>query len=72
MLRAVIRVRAYWVIGGWVLLQLVMLMSQPDDHVAYMAHVGGLIAGAVLFLALRPTGVRLFECLEQPDEAAAN
>jgi len=69
-LRAVVRVRAYWVIGGWVLLQLYFLGARADDGVAYGAHIGGLVAGAVLFFLLRPAGVNLFECVEQPSEAA--
>jgi membrane associated rhomboid family serine protease len=69
-LRAVIRVRAYWAIGGWVVLQLYQLAGQPDDGVAYMAHVGGLIAGAVLFLVMRPASVQLLDCIEQPGEEA--
>ena len=69
-LRAIIRVRAYWVIGGWALLQLILLANQTDDGVAYLAHVGGLVAGAVLFLIMRPSGVPLFECREQEGEEA--
>jgi len=68
-LRVVVRVRAYWVIGGWVLLQLYFLASSTDDGVAYGAHVGGLIAGTGLFYLLRPHGLELFECMEQPGEA---
>jgi membrane associated rhomboid family serine protease len=69
-LRAVVRVRSYWVIGGWGLLQLFSLrIADKDDGVAYMAHVGGFIAGALLFYLLRPTGVRLFECMGQGPEA---
>jgi membrane associated rhomboid family serine protease len=70
-LRTVIRVKAYWVIGGWVVLQLLQIASQASDDVAYTAHVGGLIAGAVLFLVMRPAGVHLFECVEQPGEEGA-
>jgi membrane associated rhomboid family serine protease len=64
-LRIVVRVRAYWVIGGWILLQLYQIASHADDGVAYVAHGGGLIAGALLFLAMRPAGVHLFECIEE-------
>jgi len=67
-LRMVVRVPAYCVIGGWVLLQLYQIANQASDGVAYVAHGGGLIAGAVLFLIMRPAGVRLFECDEQPGE----
>jgi rhomboid family protein len=70
-LRFVVRVRAYWVIGGWVLLQLYQIANQTNDGVAYVAHGGGLIAGALLFLLLRPAGVHLFECVEQPEETGA-
>lgn len=69
-LRVVVRVRAYWVIGGWVLLQLVLLASEKDDNVAYLAHIGGLVAGVGLFLILRPPGVKLFQCVEQSDDPA--
>jgi membrane associated rhomboid family serine protease len=62
-LRVIVRLRAYWVIGGWAVLQVVSLAGQVDDGVAYIAHLGGLAAGAGLFMAMRPAGVRLFECL---------
>jgi membrane associated rhomboid family serine protease len=67
-LRAVVRVRAYWVIGGWILLQLFYFGSQTKDGVAYGAHIGGLLAGAALFWLIRPRTVALFECMEQPGE----
>jgi membrane associated rhomboid family serine protease len=70
-LRVVVRVRAYWVIGGWVLLQLYLLANRTNDDVAYIAHVGGLVAGAALFVVLRPAGVQLLECIEEPPEGAA-
>jgi membrane associated rhomboid family serine protease len=67
-LRFVVRVRAYWVIGGWVLLQLFQIANQTQDGVAYIAHAGGLVAGAILFLLMRPAGVHLLECVEQQGE----
>jgi membrane associated rhomboid family serine protease len=70
-LRMIIRVRAYWVIGGWIVLQLVYIASQTQDGVAYSAHGAGLVAGALLFLLLRPAGVPLLQCVEQPGEGAA-
>jgi membrane associated rhomboid family serine protease len=69
-LRIIVRVRAYWVIGAWVLLQLYQIASQTNDGVAYVAHGGGLIAGALLFLILRPSGVHLFDCVEEGAAAA--
>jgi membrane associated rhomboid family serine protease len=70
-LRVVVRVRAYWVIGGWALLQLYLLANRTNDDVAYIAHVGGLVAGAALFLVLRPAGVQLLECIEEPQQNSA-
>ncbi len=70
-LRVVIRVRAYWVIGGWILLQLFYFGSQTNDGVAYGAHLGGLVAGAALFWLMRPRTVELFECIERAGEEGA-
>jgi rhomboid family protein len=71
-LRMVVRVRAYWAIGGWVVLQLFYIVSQANDGVAYSAHGAGLVAGALLFLVMRPAGVQLLECVEQPGEEQAS
>jgi membrane associated rhomboid family serine protease len=59
-----LRLRAYWIIGGWAIWQFVEVASQEQDGIAYSAHVGGLITGAVLFYFMRPRGVALFECVE--------
>jgi membrane associated rhomboid family serine protease len=67
--RVFVRVRAVWVIGGWAVLQLLSLAAAGQDNdVAYMAHVGGFLAGAGLFFVLRPASVRLFECIRQGPE----
>ena len=65
MFRVIVRIRAYWVIGVWILLQLVQIATQVNDGVAYMAHAGGLVAGAILFLIMKPAEVQLFECMEE-------
>ena len=60
-----VRLKAMWVIGLWVVLQLFDLMyAYGEDEVAYSAHFGGLVAGAVLFFVLRPSNIGLFECVE--------
>jgi len=59
-----LRIRAYWVIGGWAILQFFEVANRAHDGVAYWAHVGGLLTGAVLFVWMRPAGVRLFECVD--------
>jgi membrane associated rhomboid family serine protease len=65
-----VRVRAFWVIGGWALWQVIEVASRTQDGVAYWAHVGGLTTGAILFVLMRPPGVTLFECA-QPEQVAA-
>jgi membrane associated rhomboid family serine protease len=57
-----LHLRAYWIIGGWAIFQILEVSSRAEDNVAYWAHVGGLITGAILFIVMRPPGVRLFDC----------
>lgn len=59
-----LRLRAYWIIGFWAIWQVVEAASQEQDGIAYSAHIGGLITGAVLFYFMRPPGIALFECVE--------
>jgi membrane associated rhomboid family serine protease len=58
-----LRIRAYWVIGSWALWQVIEASVRQQDGVAYWAHVGGLVSGAVLFAVMRPAGVKLFDCV---------
>lgn len=67
----VVRLDAFWVLGGWVGIQFWQISVQTQDEVAYMAHVGGLIAGAAMFALLRRRAVRLFECIRRSEEPAA-
>ena len=62
----IVRIDAYWVIGAWVLFQLGAIALGDDDGVAYAAHIGGLVAGSVLFALMRPAGIELFQCLDKP------
>ena len=62
----IVRIDAYWVIGAWVLFQLGAIALADDDGVAYAAHIGGLVAGSVLFALMRPAGIELFQCLDEP------
>lgn len=51
-----------WVaLGIWIAVQFYNVAVQPGDNVAWWAHVGGLIAGAVLVLVFRRPGVTLFD-----------
>jgi membrane associated rhomboid family serine protease len=56
-----LRISAAWVLGLWVATQFVMIFIAPNDQVAWWAHVGGLVAGAILVLFMRRPGVQLFD-----------
>jgi len=62
-----LRLSAYWVVGAFVIMQFINLGSASASEVAYWCHIGGMAAGAVLLLLLRPDGVKLFECMH-PDQ----
>jgi membrane associated rhomboid family serine protease len=55
-----LRISAAFVLGFWILTQLVMVMMPEVGPVAWWAHIGGLIAGAVLLPFFRRPGVALF------------
>jgi membrane associated rhomboid family serine protease len=56
-----LKISAAWVLGVWVATQLVMVLLNQADQVAWWAHVGGMVAGGILVLFLRRPGVRLFD-----------
>ena len=58
-----IGVHAMYFIGLWIALQLWNAASQSNDDVAYWDHVGGIVAGVALILVMRPSGLKLFECM---------
>jgi membrane associated rhomboid family serine protease len=71
-IRPVVRLDAFWVLGAWILMQFWSISVQTQDDVAYMAHVGGLVSGAALFPLLRYRAVRLFECFRLAEEQPAS
>ena len=56
-----LRISAAFALGAWMLMQIVMLVLPQGDHVAWWAHIGGVLAGAVLVLFMRRPGVPLFD-----------
>lgn len=58
-LRIPVRLPAIWVLGGWIVLQLVSLGGTSDDAqaTAWWAHIGGFAAGALLVFPLRKHAV---------------
>ena len=57
-----VRLKAMWVLGFWVVWQIVSVMlPQAGGNTAWWAHIGGLVAGAILIILMRRPGVRLFD-----------
>lgn len=54
-----------WVIAV-VLLHVALGWVWPVEGIAWWAHMGGLLAGALLIIPLRPAGVRLFQPSPRP------
>jgi membrane associated rhomboid family serine protease len=67
-----LRISAFWVIGAFVLTQLWNLEATGKSDVAYWCHLGGMLAGAVLFPIMRRPGVQLFECVRMPNYPAVD
>jgi membrane associated rhomboid family serine protease len=59
--RIPIRITAAWALGIWILAQFANLFFASEEAVAWWAHLGGLLAGAVLILVMRRRGVVLFD-----------
>jgi membrane associated rhomboid family serine protease len=57
-----VEVQAFWVIGIFIASQIWAAATMTASDVAYLDHIGGFIAGALLFIVLRPSDVRLFDC----------
>ena len=56
-----LRISAAWALGFWAGLQVVNAFAASGNNVAWWAHVGGLVSGALLILFMRRPGVRLFD-----------
>jgi len=58
-----LRISAYWIIGVFIAIQFINLGAATKSDVAWWCHVGGMLAGAVLFPLMKQPGVKLFECI---------
>lgn len=56
-----LRITAGLALGVWVAMQVAMLLMPDGSPVAWWAHIGGLITGAVLIVFMRRPGVQLFD-----------
>jgi membrane associated rhomboid family serine protease len=60
--RLPLRLRAFWIIGAWIVFQAGnALLAGGASQVAWWAHVGGFLTGAILVAALKRPDVRLFD-----------
>lgn len=56
-----LRISAALALGAWIATQIIMVLLPQVGPVAWWAHIGGLIAGAVLIPFLKRPGVALFD-----------
>jgi membrane associated rhomboid family serine protease len=56
-----LKISAAWVLGVWVATQVAMVLINQSDQVAWWAHIGGVVTGAILVLFMRRPGVPLFD-----------
>jgi len=59
--RIPLRIPAFVVLALWILLQFAMLFLDEENQISWAAHVGGIIAGAVLVMILRRRDVPLLD-----------
>ncbi len=59
--RIPIRITAAWALGIWIVVQVGSIFFEGEESIAWWAHIGGLLAGAVLILFMRRRGVILFD-----------
>jgi len=59
--RIPIKLRAYWVLGLYLVFNLVMVYARKMDNVAWWAHIGGFGAGLVLVFLMRRPEIGLFK-----------
>ena len=59
-----ISLASYWVLGFWALSQVWHVFSLDKSDTAWWAHVGGLAAGALLIVVMRPPGVAAVPVLQ--------
>lgn len=60
--RIPLRIPALWALGFWVVLQIFSLLTAlEDENTAWWAHIGGMIAGAILIVFMRRRNVPLFD-----------
>ncbi|WP_417711293.1 rhomboid family intramembrane serine protease [Roseibium aggregatum] len=59
--RIPLRLSAVWLLGGWIVYQIVNAVIASDSDIAWIAHIGGMASGALLIVFFRRRGVPLFD-----------
>ena len=54
-------INAIWCLGAWVAFQIFQLITNSESQVSWIAHVGGIAAGALLVVLLKHKHVPLFD-----------
>jgi membrane associated rhomboid family serine protease len=56
-----LRLRAFWIIGAWIVFQAGNALLAGEAQIAWWAHVGGFLTGAALVAPLKRRDVKLFD-----------
>ena len=59
--RIPLRIPAVFVLGAWIVFQFYQFSTDTTNQVSWAAHVGGIVAGAVLLILLKRKNVLLFD-----------
>jgi membrane associated rhomboid family serine protease len=59
-MRIPLKLPAYWIIGAWVVTQVIFIVSGIEDGTAWWAHIGGFVAGVVLVVIFKRANQPLF------------
>ncbi|WP_114389701.1 rhomboid family intramembrane serine protease [Notoacmeibacter marinus] len=65
-----LRLRAQWLLGAWVAMQIVMFVALPEDQVSWAAHLGGIVTGALLVWPFKRKDQPILDRRVEPPEAA--
>lgn len=62
LMRIPLRISAMWIIGAWVIYQIVNLgIADPQSEIGWLAHIAGIVTGAALTPLLKRPDVALFD-----------
>ncbi len=56
-----LKIPALFVLGAWIAFQIFQFLTDTGSQVSWAAHVGGIVAGAILLMVLKRPGVELFD-----------